>query len=81
MAETIGQRLDRVLDHAKDLGATTKQIVLSHEDLDELTHNGAKDGPGAQDSYRDVPVRQGEIGQTSYVETSGGPSGDTNFGV
>ena len=81
MAESIKQQLDRVLDQAKDLGATAKQIVLSHEDLDELTGGDAKDKPGAQDAYRDVPVKQGEIGQSSYVETTGGPSGDTNFGV
>ncbi len=81
MAESINQRLDRVLDHVQDLGATPKQIVLSHEDLDELTRGAARDEPGAQDSYRDVPVKQGEIGHSSYVETAGGPSGDTNFGV
>lgn len=81
MAESIKVRLDRVLDQVKDLGAAAKQIVLSHEDLDELTKGAAKDKPGAQDAYRDVPVKQGEIGQSSYVEATGGPSGDTNFGV
>ena len=74
--ESINQRLDRVLDHVTDLKAKAEKIVLSSDDWKEL--GGSDD---QQANYRDVPLLRGEIGQSSYVATSGGPNGDVNFGV
>lgn len=87
MAESIQQRLDRVLDHVKDLGAQAKRIVLSKDDLAELAGGATPESAQTNEPQREVrdycgvPVKRGEIAQSSYVETQGGPSGDTNFGV
>ena len=81
MAESIQQRLDRVLDHVNDLGARAREIVLSHDDLHELRGDDDPNAPSDGGDYREVPVKRGEIGQSSYVEAQGTPSGDTNFGV
>ena len=75
--ESIQTRLDRVLEHVGELKAKAEQIVLSREDLKELT--GEEDAAGGD--YQGVAVQRGEIGQSSYVATTGGPSGEVNFGV
>ena len=74
MAEAIQARLDRVLDHLDSQGAKAHRIVLSSDDLKEL-------GEAQASAYRDVPIEQGTIGVSSYVEAKGAPSGDANFGI
>ena len=73
MAEPIHKRLDRVLDRLAHQGGKARRIVLSPDDLREF---GGGDG-----GYRSVPVEQGAIEQSSFIEVEGAPSGDANFGV
>ena len=72
MAEPIRTRLDRILDHLGEQGAKARRIVLSTDDIKELGDGG---------DYRSVPVEKGAIGQSSFIEAEGAPSGDANFGI
>ena len=72
--ESIQTRLDRVLERVSALQAKAERIVLSSDDLKELGGEG-------ESAYKGVPLQHGEMGQSSYVATTGGPNGDVNFGV
>ena len=81
VSETIQERIDRVIDHVGELGARAARIVLTDWHLKEL-----REGPGTsevdgRETYRGIPVHFGQIGGSSFVESEGAPSGDTNFGV
>lgn len=73
---TVQQRTDQALERIRRLGATPTRIVLTEADYDRFG-----DGGPAPESYDGVPVAKGQIGGSSYVETRGAPSGETNFAI
>jgi hypothetical protein len=79
VSQSIQQRLDHVIDHINDIGARATQIVLTESDYEELQRAGAAlDTKGA---YRNLPVRKGQIGGSSYVDSEHAPSGNTSFAI
>jgi hypothetical protein len=76
MAEAVQQRIDAVLQRIRDLRATPARIVLTEADMAAFE----RDGEGTA-RYRGVPLARGQIGGSSYVEATGAPSGETNFGI